>query len=65
MSFHCLGRKIAMTTPVVTEYNSKADGKYDVSMYFMVPFALQANPPKPNDTSLFIERAPAMTFYVK
>ena len=54
-----------MTAPVVTQFTPTTGNHGNVSMFFMIPFDLQANPPAPNDTDVFIERAPEMWFYVK
>ena len=59
------GQKIPMTAPVVTQYTPTSGSYGNVSMFFMIPFNLQANPPAPTDADVFIERAPEMWFYVK
>ncbi|XP_052792015.1 heme-binding protein 2-like [Mya arenaria] len=60
-------QKIAMTAPVVTEivHGPGPDCESNFTMHFMVPFDLQANPPAPTESSVFIKRVPEMTVYVK
>ena len=54
-----------MTAPVVTRFVPTSDHHGNVSMFFIIPFADQANPPAPTASDLYIERAPAISFYVK
>lgn len=58
-------KKIPMTAPVVTMIVPTSGNMANISMYFMIPFALQGNPPQPNATDVTIEHAPVFTVYVK
>ncbi|XP_052281524.1 heme-binding protein 2-like isoform X2 [Dreissena polymorpha] len=62
-----LHMKIAMTAPVLTEvyHGQGPDCESNFTMRFMVPFALQANPPAPLDPTVFIDRQPAITVAVR
>ncbi|WAQ99831.1 HEBP2-like protein [Mya arenaria] len=67
METNDVNQKIAMTAPVVTEivHGPGPDCESNFTMHFMVPFDLQANPPAPTESSVFIKRVPEMTVYVK
>jgi len=62
-----MNKKIAMTSPVVTEIRHGAgpDCESNFTMHFMVPFAYQPNPPTPTEDGVFIKNVPAFTVYVK
>ena len=58
------GTKIPMTSPVLVEHVLLPGGKSNVTMSFMIPFKLQADPPLPTDATVSITRKPAMEIYV-
>lgn len=59
--------KIDMTTPVVTEviHGQGPDCESNFTMHFLIPYALQANPPQPTEKDVFIRHVPEMTVFVK
>ncbi|KAL4216304.1 hypothetical protein ACF0H5_024030 [Mactra antiquata] len=57
--------KIPMTAPVVTEVANDSSSDPSVTMHFFMPFNLQANPPKPTESGVFIRQIPAMDVYVR
>ncbi|XP_060570816.1 heme-binding protein 2-like [Ruditapes philippinarum] len=61
------GMKIAMTTPVVTEvlHGPGPDCESNFTMHFMIPFALQNNPPQPTESGVFFKHFPEAIRYVK
>ncbi|XP_053406343.1 heme-binding protein 2-like [Mercenaria mercenaria] len=62
-----MNMKIAMTTPVITEvlHGPGPDCESNFTMHFMMPYALQANPPQPTESGVFIRNLPEMTVLVK
>lgn len=59
--------KIPMTSPVLTKV-SHGPGptcESDFFMYFMIPFNMQANTPKPTDSKAYIVDMPQMDVFVK
>ncbi|XP_060570818.1 heme-binding protein 2-like [Ruditapes philippinarum] len=59
--------KIPMTAPVLKQIGicQGQNCKADVTEHFMMPFNLQANPPTPTETGVFIRRLPEFTVYVR
>lgn len=59
--------KIDMTAPVLNEIVKSGDSVNEVRIkkHFMMPFHLQANPPRPTDFDVFIRRLPEMNVYVR
>lgn len=47
-----------MTAPVVTNFVPTSAGRSTVSMFFMILFHLQANPPTPKDADVFYREGP-------
>jgi len=60
-------KKVAMTAPVIAKVEPgqgpACESNFTVS--FMVPFADQANPPKPSDPTVFLSELPALKAYVR
>lgn len=59
------GEKVEMTAPVVTTVIPNSDGTTMYIMHFMIPYAVQANTPLPNDSDVYLVDVPAMNVYVK
>ena len=59
--------KIAMTSPVVLEitHGPGPDCESNFTMHFLIPFAIQANPPMPTETGVFFRNVPETTVYVR
>jgi hypothetical protein len=60
-------QKVEMTAPVtvrvIPSQGPFCEDNFTIS--FFIPFAVQANPPKPSDAAVFIEHRPALDVYVK
>ncbi|XP_066977306.1 heme-binding protein 1-like [Macrobrachium rosenbergii] len=56
---------IPMTVPVTTEYTHGDSGTNTYTMCFFIGEDHQADPPKPEDETVFIEDRPALTIYTR
>jgi len=54
-----------MTAPVVTVAERTSGPEANVTMYFLVPFDLQAAPPAPTDPAVYIAKSPQFSVYVR